>query len=1117
MQNNVCISTIQSQKQVNSISPEFLAKNWMIPLERAKRTLQVTTQKGIRSRPNLLTRRFKTNDRMLRYNRLNCTMFTDTLQSSVLSRRQNKYAQVYCVPPNWTKAYAMSAKSEAHNTLSSLFHDVGVPDTMVADGAGEEVAGEFRKKCRDAGCHIHQTEPYTPKSNRAELAIRELKKKTRRLMVAKKSPERLWDDCLELVADINAHTVHENYDLDGETPYAMLMGETPDISPLAEFGWYDWVKWYDETANMPHEQEKYGRYLGPSRNVGSLMTARILNITGNTVHRSTFRALTREEVDDPDEKATRETFDKEVYRILGPAFNPVNIPDDETPEYERYMDEETGQVENVDADDVDQNAIDHYLHAEVLLPIAGEMKTGTVMHRKRDGDGNLIGKAAANPIMDTRLYVVQFPDGREADYAANIIAESMLAMCDEEGNQTLLLQHIVDHRKDDTALSEDDSYSYIRGRKYQKKTTKGWKLCVEWKDGTTSWEPLALLKESNPVQVAEYVKAQGLMNEPVFRWWVPFTLKKRDSIISAVNQRYWKRTHKYGIRIPKSVAEAVEIDRENGDDRWARSIQEEMNNVRIAFRILDDDTKIPIGYQYMSCHIVFDVKFDGFKFKSRMVAGGHMVETPSFLTYASVVSRDTVRIALTIAALHDLDVKAADVQNAYLTAPTTEKVWTICGQEFGPDAGKKAIIVRALYGLKGSGASYRNHIAKCMRHLGYESCLADPDLWLKAKTRPEDGFQYYSYVLIYVDDILIISHEAMEDLSNIDYYFKMKPSSIGDPDIYLGSKIRKITMNNGVEARLMSPTKYVQEAVRNAERFLEKQYGKKLPKRVSAPFPSNYRPETDVTQELSTEELSYFQSHVGVLRWIVELGRIDIITEVSCLASCLALPRKGHLEALFHIYAYLKKRDNGVIVLDPTYPDIDLSKFNDGADWTNFYGDVKEPIPPNMPQPKGKPLVMRLFVDSDHAGDEVTRRSRTGYIIRLNNAPVVWFSKRQGTVETSVFGAEFVAMRSGLEAARGLRYKLRMMGVPIDEPIYVFGDNMSVIHNTQKPESTLKKKSNSICYHFIRESVAMGEALTCHIKSEENDADICTKILPGGEKRDNVVRRILYFYGNVTE
>jgi hypothetical protein len=116
-----------------------------------------------------------------------------------------------------------------------------------------------------------------------------------------------------------------------------------------------------------------------------------------------------------------------------------------------------------------------------------------------------------------------------------------------------------------------------------------------------------------------------------------------------------------------------------------------------------------------------------------------------------------------------------------------------------------------------------------------------------------------------------------------------------------------------------------------------------------------------------------------------------------------------------------------------------------------------------------------------------------------------------------VFGAEFVAMKTGLEAARGIRYKLRMMGVPIDEPIYVYGDNMSVITNTQSPESTLKKKSNSICYHFIREVVAMGEALTAHIKSEDNPADICTKLIPGGEKRNRIVANILHFYGSTSD
>ena len=124
----------------------------------------------------------------------------------------------------------------------------------------------------------------------------------------------------------------------------------------------------------------------------------------------------------------------------------------------------------------------------------------------------------------------------------------------------------------------------------------------------------------------------------------------------------------------------------------------------------------------------------------------------------------------------------------------------------------------------------------------------------------------------------------------------------------------------------------------------------------------------------------------------------------------------------------------------------------------------------DAPEPRGKEVDLRLYVDSDHAGDKLHRRSRTGYFIFLNSALVNWLSKKQATIETSVFGAEFVAMKHGVEALRGLRYKLRMMGVPLTGPSYVYGDNMSVIHNTQRPDSTLKKKSNSICYHFVREA-----------------------------------------------
>ena len=109
-----------------------------------------------------------------------------------------------------------------------------------------------------------------------------------------------------------------------------------------------------------------------------------------------------------------------------------------------------------------------------------------------------------------------------------------------------------------------------------------------------------------------------------------------------------------------------------------------------------------------------------------------------------------------------------------------------------------------------------------------------------------------------------------------------------------------------------------------------------------------------------------------------------------------------------------------------------------------------------------------MFVDSDHAGDKLMRRSHTGFVIYLNMAPIVWFSKKQATIETSVFSAEFVATKQGMETLRGLHYKLRMMGVEDPNPSYIYGDNMSIIHNTQRPESTLKKKSKSVCYHAVQ-------------------------------------------------
>jgi hypothetical protein len=802
-----------------------------------------------------------------------------------------------------------------------------------------------------------------------------------------------------------------------------------------------------------------------------------------------------------------------------------------TPEYEPYSDKVEGTWQHYpDADEIHRpipddaednvvedgntpNVADQYLGATVDIKHQGELRSGRVRERARDDDGQFIGQANDNPLLDTRRYVVEFPDGDVTEYTANVIAESMIAQCDADGNDVKLMEAIIDHKKDGNAVADADRYFYNRGRRYHKKTTAGWKLCVQWKGGTTSWETLADLKESFPVQVAEYAKSVGIQAEPAFAWWTEHVLKKRDRIIGKVAKRYKKVTHKFGIELPTSVEHAYELDRKNGNNLWREAIELEMSKVKIAFKTLDDGDEPPPGYQFMTMHLVWEVKMsEGFRRKVRMVAGGHLVDTPEEMRYSTVVTRETVRIALTMAALHDLEVKSSDIQNAYLTAPCAEKIWTTLGPEFGPDAGKKAIVVRNLYGLNSGSQAFSRHISSCMRHMGYKPCQADPDLWMKEDIHPKDGEKYYRYILLYVDDCLCIGMNAEAEIKKLDHYFQMKPGSIGDPDIYLGNKMKNTKLENGVDAWALSSSKYVQEAIANVERYLadpKNNIKKELKRKVRSPWPSGYEPELDTSEELNTQDSTFYQHLIGVLHWIVELGRVDVICEVSMLSSYLANPRDGHLDAALHLYSYLRNNHNARLVLDPTYPKIDESNFK-YRNWEGFYGDVKEELPPDMPKPLGKEVDLRLYVDSSHANDKSNRRSRTGFFIFLNSALIQWCSKKQPTIETSVFGAEFVAMKHGIETVRGIRYKLRMMGVKLSGPTFVYGDNMSVIHNTQRPESTLKKKSNSICYHAARESVAMRESLTGHVSSQENPADIATKIIPTGQLRTHLGRKLLY-------
>ena len=1060
------VEATNTVRRKGTVKPEELAKRWHISLEVAKRTIDNTTQKGVRDFTNMTgTRRLRHLTQQLAYRPINAVCYTDTMFAQVPSL-MNKYtcAQIYCTEFDWTKVYPIRTKADAHLTLDLLHHQFGAFKVMIPDNARELVAGSFRDKLRRAGTVIAPIEAYTPNQNRAESAIRELKRMYRRTMLESKAPEVLWDHCFELMAEIRSHTSLNLMRLYGQTPTTHLLGDTSDISHLCQFEWYEYIWWLDATDKL--QNKKLGHYLGPSLSSGDVMCSKILTSKATVrVHSSVFPLS----VEDRNSEVVKEKIgqyeaelsEKLRDRVAGlePIIEQVEIDEDfDTPSYDVYHDESGNKEHEMpEADDMDFEAFDKYISANVTLPDSdGVLQHATVRRRKRDEEGNLIGHSHRNPILDTTLYEVEFDDGNLHTYTANIIAESLYDQVDEFGQTHVLFDSIVDHKKGDDAIGIEDGYVEVNGRRHAKKTTRGWKLCVLWKDGSTSWVSLKDLKESHPIQVAEYAVAKEIAQEPAFAWWAPSVLRRRNRIISAAKTKYARTDQKFGIELPHTVQRALEIDRETGTTFWTDALKKEMKTVFPAFEFLEDGSVAPVGYQKIPCHIVFDIKMDLTR-KCRYVAGGHKTEPPASITYASVVSRESVRIAFLVAALNDLDILAGDVQGAYLNAPCREKIYIICGPEFGEYCGRIAVIRLALYGLKSSGFAWRSHLAETLRKCEFTMCYADNDVWMRPAVKL-DGTKYYEYVLVYTDDILAVSKNPKEIMAMLDQHYLIKPESIGPPTRYLGSKIGRFTIEgDDVVKWTMSAEDYVKNQIKELEKWLHDN-NMKLKTRAPSVLPTNYRPELDNSDLCDNELLHIYQQKIGVLRWAVELGQINITAEVSMLAAFSAAPRIGHFNAMLHIFAFLKLHPRSRLVFDESYVPIQEGPVED---FSEFYPNASEDIPPNAPEERGKAVQMIAFSDSDHAGDLLTRRSRNGVLIFLNRSPIIWYSKKKSSIETSTFGSEFMAFKTATDLVKGLRYKLRMMGVPIDGPSHINVDNMSVFNNASRPESVFRKVTRS--------------------------------------------------------
>jgi hypothetical protein len=611
---------------------------------------------------------------------------------------------------------------------------------------------------------------------------------------------------------------------------------------------------------------------------------------------------------------------------------------------------------------------------------------------------------------------------------------------------------------------------------------------VTWINDYPTWTSLDALRQQQPFLVIDYVyRRPELLKHPDFQWIRDYIddapkLQQAAKVFKLITERTPK--YKFGVEVPTSIAHALRLDAQAGNTMWQDAINTEVKQLNDykTFRLrthldnIDDYTRIPY-------HCVFDVKFDGRR-KCRIVAGGNHTTPTKESVFSGVVNISSVRLGFLIASLNVLQICAADIGNAFLYGRTREKVYVRAGREFGAQLqGRDLIVDKSLYGLRTSSARFHEHLSAKLRSMGYVPSKADMDLWMK------DCGSHYEYIARYVDDIIAFGKDPLATINEVkrDYILK----GVGRPEYYLGGDVVELdaTWHKYGISQALSAKTYAKNVVEKYEALFNMELRKQ-----NSPMDKEYHPEADESEMLDATNASKFRGLVGSANWMITLGRYDIAYATSSLARFAMAPRAGHMKAMLRVFGYIKKHKHGQILVDPNYMNWDKYT-HEQHDWDEFYPDATEELPPNMPEPRGKSIKLTVYKDADHAHDLVTRRSVTGILMFANNMPIEWISKRQKTVETSTYGSELVASRIATDLIVEYRYKFRMLGIPIDGPALMLGDNASVITSTTTPSSPLRKKHNAVAYHRVREAIAAGIVRFAKVDSSENLSDCLTKPL----------------------
>ncbi len=1108
---------IPAKVDYDRLAPYFLHR----PRHVIKRTLENTTQLAKAVVHSPLRRHLKSRFLMLRHPRLNEVVATDTYFSSVKSIEGYECSQVFVgLTSRRITVIGMKSKSEFPEAYQDFMRSRGIPHTLRRDNAGEETSEKVLNLHRDLVISDEFTEPHCPWQNPAEGGgVRFLKSHAEVLANRTGSPDYLWFCLHSYICQVHECMAQEQ--LHWRTPIEVSGEGTPDISHILAFQWYEPVYYYDPNASHPKTKEEPGRFVGFAENVGDALTFKILT---EDTRRIIYRSVVRSALDpnsqnkrvkwrNPPKITERHDISKHPSKVFDveeadPVLQPkkvlfVDELDKMKPIARRtrsqnsdlYKGPVVKKLANMALIDHNRvNLTDQLLRIFVTIPSvmcfilnAPVPMTNKAYHQSTKNIEEEIpelGRVETRRMTDAVCNMMTVKEFKRLRYIQAV------DKCNEE------IENDVNF---DNSLWDVKQIHQHKGR-----GTKLEVLC-EFGDPNKSaqWISLFALALQDPESILEYATKNHLTKTGVFRTIFQHCVGDQTSNL----MRAYKATirpggpkFKFGVQVPYGVKQALALDKKNGNTKWQDAIKTELSQLDEfkVFRALAKGEKIPDGYKQIPYHIVFDVKFD-LRAKARLVADGNWTEIGKEDIYSGVVGMETVRLGFTLGDLNGLKCCAGDVGNAFLNGYTREKIYIVAGPEFGPELeGRVLIVVRSLYGLRTSAARFHEHLSDSLRRLGYAPSKADPNMFFK------DMGDHYEYLASYVDDILVWSKDPMDVMSKLMKMYTMK--GVGIPEYYLGGNVEQLGeewMKENIQVGLSART-YIENVVPKFEGLLSSEFRK-----FKTPMEEKYHPELDESPLCDSEQASIFRSFIGSLNWIITLGRFDVHHATMSLARFNMSPKEGHLKAVTRIFGYLKAFPTGKILLDNKSPDHSRFDIDVNHDWQEFYPDAEEEIPHDMLEPKGKTARLTIFVDADHAHDQVTRRSVTGIIVFLNNTPIRWISKRQKTVESSTYGSELVAARIATELILELRYTLRMLGVPLDGPALMLGDNMSVVLNTTVPSSVLKKKHLGIGYHRVREAVAAKILRFAHIPSEDNVADVLTKPL-GNIAFHRLVRPILF-------